>query len=94
MDTPKGHFAGTYQIRILLGTLLAAVIADGVITEFLILNGFGAEGNPFLHFWVGKDVFLIIKSLLGLLAVLYLWKLYKRHPKLSISVSSLWLTAP
>ncbi len=93
MEILRIHFAGSYQIRILLGSLLAAVVADGVITKYLVLNGFADEGNPFLHFWVGEDVFLTIKLLGGLLATLYLWSIYRRHPKLSIGCSSLFLAA-
>lgn len=93
MESLTNHFAGTYRIRLLLGSLLATIVADGVITRFLVLNGFADEGNPFLRFWVEQDVFLIIKLLGGLLAVLYLWSIYKRQPKLSIYCSSLFLTA-
>ena len=92
-ETLRNNFAGSYRIRILLGSLLAAIVADGVITKFLVLNGFAYEGNPFLHFWVGEDVFLTIKLLGGLLAALYLWSIYKRQPRLSICCSSLFLTA-
>ena len=92
MGILRTYFAGSYQIRILLGSLLAAIVADGVITKYLVLNGFADEGNPFLHFWVGKDVFLTIKLLGGLLAALYLWSIYRRHPKLSIGFSSFFLT--
>jgi len=93
IETLKNNFAGSYRIRILLGSLLAAIVADGVITKFLVLNGFAYESNPFLHFWVGEDVFLTIKLLGGLLAALYLWSIYKRQPKLSICCSSLFLIA-
>ena len=92
MEILRIYFAGSYQIRILLGSLLAAVVADGVITKYLVLNGFADEGNPFLRFWVGEDVFLTIKLLGGLLATLYLWSIYRRHPKLSIGFSSFFLT--
>ena len=93
MNTLRSYFAGSYQIRILLGSLLAAIVADGVITKFLVLNGFADEGNPCLRFWVGEDAFLTVKLLGGLLAALYLWSIYKRHTKLSICCSSLFLTA-
>ena len=93
METIKNYFAGSYQIRILLGSLVAAIVADGVITRFLVFNGFAHEGNPFLHFWVGENAFLAIKLLGGLLAAFYLWSIYKRRPKLSLCCSSLFLTA-
>ena len=83
--------AGNYRIRILLGTLLSTIIADGIITKFLVLNGFAFEGNPLLRFWVGEDAFLTIKITGGLLAALYLWSIYQRHPKLSIICSSVFL---
>ena len=92
-ESLRDYFAGSYRIRILLGSLLAAVVADGVVTKFLVLNGFADEGNPFLYLWVGEDVFLTMKLLGGLLAVLYLWGIYRRHPKLSIFCSSLCLAA-
>ena len=93
IKTPRSYSGGSYQIRILLGALLAAIVADGVITKFLVHNGFAKEGNPFLQFWVEQDVFLTIKLLGGLLAILYFLSIYKRHAKLSICFSSLFLTA-
>lgn len=92
-ETFRTYFADSYPIRILLGTLLATIVADGVITKFLVLNGFAYEGNPFLHFWVEQDEFLTLKLLGGLLAILYLWSIYKRHPRIAIFFSSLFLAA-
>ncbi|MFC1969549.1 DUF5658 family protein [Chloroflexota bacterium] len=56
-------------------------------------NGFAHEGNPFLRYWMLEDKFLSLKILRGLLAILYLWNIYRRHPKLSIYFSSLFLMA-
>ena len=93
MKTLGTYFAGSnYRIRILLGALLSTIIADGIITKFLVLNGFAVEGNPFLRAWVVEDAFLTIKITGGLLAALYLWSIYRRHPKLSIVCSSIFLT--
>ena len=91
MEKLKYYFAGSYRIRILLGSLFAAVVADGVITRFLVHNGFAREGNPFLKYWVLEDEFLSIKILAGLLALLYLWSIHRRNPKLSICFSSIFL---
>lgn len=91
--TVKSYSASSYQIRILLGALISAIVADGVITKYLVTGGFATEGNPFLQFWVGEDAFLVIKLLGGLLAAFYLWSIYKRHPKLSVICSSFFLTA-
>jgi hypothetical protein len=82
----------TYSIRILLGALVATIVADGIITQYLIAMGFAHEGNPFLHFWIQEDTFLIVKLLGGLLAAIYLWNIYRRHSKLAIVCSSMFLT--
>ena len=87
------YFAGSYRIRIVLGSLLACIVADGIITKFLVINGLAVEGNPFLRFWVVEDGFLTIKLMGGLLAALYLWSIYRRNPRLSIFCSSLFLVA-
>ncbi len=75
------------QIRILLGTLIALIVADGVISKFLVLNGIAREGNPFLQSWIIEDVFLAIKLLGAFLAAVVLWKLYERNPRLSLAVT-------
>ena len=93
IETLRHNLAGSYRIRILLGSLLAAIVADGVITKFLVLNGFAYESNPVLHFWAGEDVFLIVKLLGGFLATFYLWGIYKWQPKVSICCSSFFLLA-
>ena len=92
MRTPKEYFPlGIYQIRILIGALFAAIVADGVITMYLFHNGLAQEGNPFMVHWVVEDKLLSIKILGGLLAVIYLWNIFRRHPKLSIAFSSVLL---
>ena len=93
MKAPREYFPlGIYQIRILIGALFAAIVADGIITMYLFHNGFAEEGNPFMAHWVVEDKLLTIKILGGLLAAIYLWGIYRRHPKLSIIVTSLFLS--
>ena len=93
MKALKNYFStGNYQIRILLGALFAAIVADGIITRYLIHNGFAQEGNPFMVYWVVEDKLLSVKILGGLLAALYLWSVYRRFPKLSIIFTSIFLT--
>jgi len=91
LKTLKNYFAGTYQIRLLLGALVSTVVADGVITEFLVKNRFAIEGNPFLRDWVSRDTFLVMKLLCGLLAALILWDVYKRNPKSSVITASFFV---
>jgi len=66
-----------------LGMLIALVVADGLISKLLVKHGFAREGNPFLQYWIGEDVFLVIKLLCAVLAGLVLRNMYKRNPKLS-----------
>jgi phosphoglycerol transferase MdoB-like AlkP superfamily enzyme len=92
MTTLRYYFSSrSYKIRILIGSLFGAIVADGIITQFIIQKGLGKEGNPFLKYWVVEDKFLYIKILLGLLLALYLWNINRRHPKLSIYLSSIFL---
>lgn len=93
MEELKSYLSGSYRIRILLGALFAAVVADGVITEFLVHNGLALEANPFLRVWIGRDAFLAFKVLGGLLASLYLYMLYRRRPRLSFYCSFCCLAA-
>jgi hypothetical protein len=81
----------TYQIRILLGALFAAVVADGLITRHLVHSGLAREGNLFLEYWVVEDKLLTIKVCGGLLAVFALWNIYCRKPQASIVITSLFL---
>ena len=92
MKALRNYFPlGTYQIRILIGSLFAAIVADGIITRYLVHNGFAREGNPFMIQWVVEDKLLSVKILGGLLAALYLWSVYRKHPKLSIICTSIFL---
>lgn len=70
-------------MRLLLGTLAALVVSDGLISKFLVAHGFAREGNPFLQIWIDEDIFLVIKIVAAFFVALILWDMYKRHPKLS-----------
>lgn len=67
----------------LLGTLIALVVSDGIITNYLISSRLGREGNPFLQTWVGNEGFLTLKILGVLLCALILWDISNRQPKLA-----------
>jgi hypothetical protein len=82
---------GNYQIRILLGALFAAIVADGIITRYLVNHGLAREGNPFLEYWVLEDKLLSIKILGGFLAVFALWNIYRRKPIASVIIASVFL---
>ncbi|MFC1874481.1 DUF5658 family protein [Chloroflexota bacterium] len=48
-------------MRLMLYTLFALVVADGLITQFLVANGHALEANPFLLAWAGQELFIAIK---------------------------------
>ncbi len=85
--TLKRYFAGSYRTRLLLGTLFALLVADGLITNFLVTHRFAIEVNLLLVMWVGKDVFLLIKVVGAFLAALLLWEMHQRHQKLVLGAT-------
>ena len=76
------------RVEYLLGTLLSLVVADGLISQFLIKSGIGQEGNPFLKVLVAEGNFLIVKMCGAIICVLILWNMAKRLPRLVFIVSS------
>lgn len=83
---------GNYAIRIILGSLFAAVVANGLITKFLVHNGLAREANPLLSYWVGQGAFLVFKLVGAFLGTIYLFLIYRRHPRLSMGLGALFLT--
>jgi hypothetical protein len=73
------------MMRNLLLTLVALVVADGLITEFVTRNRFGREANPFLATIVGDGKFLLLKLIGGVLAAVILWDIHKKFPKLGLA---------
>ena len=84
MNTFKRSVAVIWRMECLLGVLVVLCVLDGLITNFLVTNGFGREGNPILKGLVGDWKFLAVKSLGGLLCALILWDIYKRWSKLAV----------
>ena len=70
------------RVEYLLGTLLSLVVADGLISQFLIKSGLGHEGNPLLKVLVMENDFLIIKMCGAILCVIILWNIARRLPRL------------
>jgi len=70
------------RVEYLLGTLLSLVVADGLISQYLIKNGLGHEANPFLKVLVMENDFLIIKMCSAILCVIILWNIARRLPRL------------
>ena len=92
LTVPEYLLVKNRTIRLMLYTLFTLIVADGLITQFLVTNGHGLEINPFLQVWVGQDFFLAIKVSGAFLATLYLWFKHSKKPKLVFAVTLLFLT--
>jgi hypothetical protein len=82
----------TRQFICLLGTLVALVVADGLLSQFLIGSGLGTESNPFIAGWVSDSNFLYMKLAGALLCALILWDVYKSRHRLAILASLVFVT--
>jgi len=94
-DLPKtitSSFAGIRRFRCLLGTLFALVVADGLISNFLVTHGLAREWNPYLQTLVIDDNFLLIKVAGVLLCTLILWDIYKKQPQIAM-IGTLYIVA-
>ena len=91
LKVPKRFCVKSYKMRLALYTLFGLIIADGLLTNFLVTNGHGIEANPFLQALVGKDIFLAMKVSGAFLATLILWIKYNWKPKLIYGITTVFL---
>jgi len=68
------------------------VIADGVLTNLLIRHDIAREANPLLVNLAGNAGLIIFKVVGMLLAVVIIWDINRRSPRLAFLVSSIALT--
>lgn len=80
---------GKYKIILLLSALVTLVVADGLMTEFLVGKGAAREANPFLQPIVGQTGFMVLKVVGALLCALILWDVHRRYPK--VGIISSWI---
>lgn len=91
LKVPKHFSVKSHKMRLTLYTLFGLIVADGLLTNFLVINGHGLEANPFLQAWVGRDSFLALKVSGAFLATLLLWIKYTRKPKLIYRITVVFL---
>lgn len=72
------------QARYLLCLLCSLVVADAVISNFIVRSGLGTEGNPFIQSIVGQTSFVFLKISAAFLSSLILWKIFKQHHRLGL----------
>jgi Domain of unknown function (DUF5658) len=75
----------------MLYTLFGLIVADGLITQFLITGGQAREANPFLQAWVSQNMFLAIKISGAFLITLFLWIKYNSMPRLIYAITTVFL---
>lgn len=80
-------------MRYLLGVLIAFVVMDGLLTEFLIDGGRAREGNPFLQPLVGDVGFILLKAAGALLCAFILWDIYRRFPRVAVTATWVFVAA-
>ena len=87
LKVPKYLHIESRTIRYALCTLFGIIVADGLISQFLVTGGYGSEGNPLLTPWVGVDGFLSIKIAGAFLITLFLWIKYNASPRFVYGVT-------
>ena len=91
LKVPKSFHIESRTVRYTLYTLFCIIVADGLITQFLVTGGHGSEVNPFLSAWVGHGWFLAIKVSGAFLATLLLWIRYNAKPRLVYRIMVVFL---
>jgi len=91
LKVPKSLHIESRTVRCALCTLFGIIVADGLISQFLVTGGYGSEGNPLLTPWVGGDGFLLIKMAGAFLVTLFLWIKYNASPRLVYGVTAVAL---
>jgi hypothetical protein len=61
--------------------LVGLVIADGIITQFIINSGLGWESNPFMRIFLSNGHFMLVKVGGSVLVALLLADMYRHHAK-------------
>jgi hypothetical protein len=79
---------GKRSFKVLLAWLLAAMVADGLLTSFFVNFGLAREANPFLRYWARTDIFLLFKIAIGVLVAVSLWMVYGWYPRLATACAA------
>ena len=77
------------QTRLLLVALVLLNVADAIISQFIISNGYGSEGNALLSYWINRREFVFIKAGAAALAAIILWDLSRRAPRPTLAVTTI-----
>ena len=67
--------------------LAGLMLADGLITEYLVNFGITSEGNPFMRGALAGSYFMPVKIIGAWLSALILASIYQHNPKLAAGVA-------
>ena len=87
LKVPEFLHIESRTVRYVLCVLFGVIVADGLISQFLVTGGYGSERNPLLMSWVGGESFLAIKISAAFLVTLFLWIKYNANPRLVYMVA-------
>ena len=87
LKVPRFLHIESRTVRYTLYVLFGIIVADGLLTQFLVTGGYGLEANALLISWVGQDSFLAIKISGAFLATLLLWIKYNARPRLVYTIT-------
>jgi len=66
-------------------------ITDGILTNILIQKDIAHEGNPFLKNIAGDTGLIIVKAVGVMIAILILWDISRRYPRVALWTSAAFL---
>jgi len=87
LKIPESFRIENRKVSYTLCALFGIIVADGLISQFLVTGGYGSEGNPLLMSWVGGEWFLALKIAAAFLVTLFLWIKYNASPRLVYTVA-------
>jgi hypothetical protein len=81
----------TIRFPFILLLLIALVVADGVITEFVVGSGLATECNPLMKLSLGEGNFIPLKICGGVLSALVLWDINRKHQRVAWQTSLVFI---
>lgn len=80
------------RFRYLVLLMAALMLADGLITQFLVGAGIATEANPFMQKLLASGDLIPFKIAGALLSALLMVLLYQRRPRLAIIATWCFIT--
>lgn len=87
LEVPSFLRIESRTVRYTLYVLFGIIVADGLLSQFLVTGGYGLEANPLLAHLVGGESFLAIKISAAFLATLLLWIKYNTKPRFVYTIA-------